>query len=253
MKTNLSACIAGLSSGTAFSGCKPPSSSENGPERTGICSLFKHLSAYFEEKETTWKIGEALACAHHYYSKCSATNHLPGIAYGVVVDDSLLFFGGSGTINLKSGAPVTQHSLFRIASMSKSFTAMAILKLRDEGLLSLSDPAHKYIPELEHLSYLTADATPVSIFNLLTMTAGFPEDNPWGDRFLDITDETLMEQVEEGIPFFYAYFPPLRVQQPGIWIAGSDHQAGVRNALPGVHYCEHSLPSGNDTNHLGIQ
>jgi CubicO group peptidase (beta-lactamase class C family) len=85
--------------------------------------------------------------------------------------------------------------------MSKSFTAMAILKLRDEGLLALSDPAQKYLPELEHLTYLTADAAPLTIFNLLTMTAGFPEDNPWGDRFLDISDDALLEQVKEGIPF----------------------------------------------------
>ena len=103
--------------------------------------------------------------------------------------------------NIDTGEPVTRHSLFRIASMSKSFTSLAILKLRDEGKLFLSDPLYKYIPDLEQLTYLTADATPVSILNLLTMTAGFPEDNPWGDRFLDISDEALIEQVEEGISF----------------------------------------------------
>ena len=103
--------------------------------------------------------------------------------------------------NIDTGEPVTRHSLFRIASMSKSFTSLAILKLRDEGKLFLSDPLYKYIPDLKQLTYLTADATPVSILNLLTMTAGFPEDNPWGDRFLDISDEALIEQVEEGISF----------------------------------------------------
>jgi len=155
----------------------------------------------FKEKERMQKIGEVLAEAHLYYEAAVSSNHLPGLAYGVVVDDSLLFFGGCGTTNIETGESVTEYSLFRIASMSKSFTAMAILKLRDEEKLSLSDPASRYIPELEHLTYLTADASPVTIFNLLTMTAGFPEDNPWGDRFLDISDEALMEQVEEGISF----------------------------------------------------
>ncbi len=182
-------------------GCKPPSASETAKEQAPVNFSSTYRPSYFAEKERLGRIGDVLTGAHGYYEKCAAANHLPGIAYGVVVDDSLLFFGGSGTINLKSGAPVTRHSLFRIASMSKSFTAMAILKLRDEGRLSLSDPAHKYLPELEHLIYLTADATPVSIFNLLTMTAGFPEDNPWGDRFLDISDDTLLEKVKEGIPF----------------------------------------------------
>jgi CubicO group peptidase (beta-lactamase class C family) len=155
----------------------------------------------FNDKERAQKIGEALAESHLYYLESAAANHLPGLAYGVVVDDSLLFFGGCGTTNIGAGLPVTEHSLFRIASMSKSFTAMAILKLRDEGKLSLSDPASIYIPNLKQLTYLTGDAAVVSIFNLLTMTAGFPEDNPWGDRFLDISDEDLMEQVKEGISF----------------------------------------------------
>ena len=65
--------------------------------------------------------------------------------------------------------------------MTKSFTAMAIIKLRDEGKLSLEAPAVKYIPELDQLNYLTNDAQPSRIVNLLTMTASFPEDNPWGD------------------------------------------------------------------------
>ena len=135
----------------------------------------------FTEKERMQKMVEVLSESHHYYEAAAEANHLPGLAYGVVVDDSLIFFGGCGTTNLDSGLPVTEHSLFRIASMSKSFTAMAILKLRDEGKLSLSDPAFSYIPELEQLTYLTGDATPVSIFNLLTMTAGFPEDTYYNE------------------------------------------------------------------------
>ncbi len=153
------------------------------------------------DSERIQKIRKVLSESHHYYTETTKSHHLPGLAYGVVVDDSLVFFGGCGNTSLETETAVTEHSLFRIASMTKSFTAMAILKLRDEGKLSLSDPATDYLSELEGLTYLTADAPPVSIFNLLTMTAGFPEDNPWGDRFLDISDEALMKQVEEGISF----------------------------------------------------
>jgi len=155
----------------------------------------------FKEQERIQKIGLALSESHHYYGEAAASQHLPGVAYGVVVDDSLVFFGGYGNSSLEAGTAVKEHSLFRIASMTKSFTAMAILKLRDERKLTLSDPASIYIPELEQLTYLSKDATPITIFNLLTMTSGFPEDNPWGDRFLDIADDELMEQVKEGISF----------------------------------------------------
>jgi CubicO group peptidase (beta-lactamase class C family) len=155
----------------------------------------------FEEKERIQSISAALKASHGFYTEAAAVHNLPGLAYGVVVDDSLVFFGASGKSNLELDTEVTEHSLFRIASMSKSFTAMAILKLRDEGKLCLEEPASTYIPELEKLKYLSDDAPQVSIFNLLTMTAGFPEDNPWGDRFLDISDKALMEQVAEGISF----------------------------------------------------
>ncbi|MCK5278499.1 MAG: serine hydrolase, partial [Cyclobacteriaceae bacterium] len=110
--------------------------------------------------------------------------NIPGIAYGIVVDNELVLASATGLINLENKIPATTKSSFRIASMTKSFTAMAIMKLRDEGKLSLSDPVSKYIPEMSTLEYLTDDAPIIDIENLLTMTAGFPEDNPWGDRQL---------------------------------------------------------------------
>jgi CubicO group peptidase (beta-lactamase class C family) len=166
---------------------------------------FKYSESYipplFQDTERVSKIKRVLGDAVSFYEECKKVQNLPGLAYGVVVDDSLVISGGLGILHTDRGNPVTSTSLFRIASMTKSFTAMAILKLRDEGELSLSDPASNYIPELAHLTYLSSDANPVTIYNLLTMTAGFPEDNPWGDRFLDISKETLIAQVEQGVPF----------------------------------------------------
>jgi CubicO group peptidase (beta-lactamase class C family) len=157
--------------------------------------------ARFENGERKKDIGEALAESHLLYAVALEENHLPGVAYGLVVDDSLVFSGAFGYSDVESGTPATTQTFFRIASMSKSFTAMAILKLRDEGKLRLSDPAAYYVPDMDQLTYLTRDATPVTIFNLLTMTAGFPEDNPWGDRLLDISDGDLMKMVRGGLSF----------------------------------------------------
>ncbi len=127
--------------------------------------------------------------------------NIPGIAYGIVVDDSLLLASATGLINLDLELPATINSSFRIASMTKSFTAMAILKLRDEGKLKLEDLVSDYIPEMANLSYLTKDAPAIDIQNLLTMTTGFPEDNPWGDRQLEETDSMLIALIAEGVSF----------------------------------------------------
>lgn len=127
--------------------------------------------------------------------------HIPGIAYGIVVDNDLIVSGGTGIINIEDSLVATPRSCFRIASMAKSFTAMAILMLRDDGELSLGDPVEKYIPEMHDLEYLTSDASVITIENLLTMTAGFPEDNPWGDRQLEETDQMLIDLIADGVSF----------------------------------------------------
>ena len=129
------------------------------------------------------------------------SKNIPGIAYGIIIDNELVVSGATGYINLEKKTPASPLSSFRIASMTKSFTAMAILKLRDEGKLNLSDPVSKYIPEVAKLEYLTEDAPTIDIENLLTMTAGFPEDNPWGDRQLDEPDQMLIDLMREGVSF----------------------------------------------------
>ena len=127
--------------------------------------------------------------------------NIPGIAYGIVVDDELVLASATGLMKVEENVMASTRSSFRIASMSKSFTAMAIMKLRDEGKLSLNDPVHRYIPELAKIAYLTKDSPDMTLENLLTMTAGFPEDNPWGDRQLDEPDQMLIDLFEDGISF----------------------------------------------------
>ncbi|MEQ9569669.1 MAG: serine hydrolase domain-containing protein, partial [Longimicrobiales bacterium] len=126
---------------------------------------------------------------------------VPGLAWGVVLDGELILSGAFGSADLDGGVPADTRSLFRIASMSKSFTALAILQLRDRGLLRLDAPASDYLPEMEGLRLPTDDAPVITVRNLLTHSAGFPEDNPWGDRQLADTDEELLALVEDGISF----------------------------------------------------
>ena len=57
----------------------------------------------------------------------------------------------------------------------------------------------KYIPEMANVKGFTNDAPAITVENLLTMSAGFPEDNPWGDRQLANTDEELLALIRQGI------------------------------------------------------
>ena len=155
----------------------------------------------FTDPDRRAKLSAAFPEVDRLFRNFAARSRVPGIAYGIVIDGDLAFSGAAGTRDVASNAPVDVDTVFRIASMTKSFTAMAILKLRDGGRLSLDDPAEKYVPELKGLAYPTSDSPRISIRHLLSHSGGFPEDNPWGDRQLAATDAQMSEMMRRGIPF----------------------------------------------------
>lgn len=155
----------------------------------------------FSDSISKAKMQQAFPVLEELYRKHMIKNNYPSIAFGVIANGELVYSGGAGEINLGRKIASSTKSLYRIASMSKSFTAMAILKLRDEGKLNLHDPVSKYIPEMKKAGALTTDAPPINIQHLLTMSAGFPEDNPWGDRQLADSDQELLQLVSGGLSF----------------------------------------------------
>ncbi|NOZ45800.1 MAG: beta-lactamase family protein [Chlorobi bacterium] len=183
--------------------CKPQQRAKENKKINALSHLVtnSYKPPYFENDKRAEKIKEIAPQIQRLFEEHAKAKHIPGIAYGIVVDNELVVASATGIINLEKKITATTKSSFRIASMTKSFTAMAILKLRDEGKLSLHDPVEKYIPEMSELKYLTSDSPVIDIENLLTMTAGFPEDNPWGDRQLDETDTMLINLVAKGISF----------------------------------------------------
>jgi CubicO group peptidase (beta-lactamase class C family) len=147
------------------------------------------------------KLAAAFGDVDRLFTDFAAQSHVPGAVWGIVVDGDLAHTGWTGYRDLATKSPVSADTVFRIASMTKSFTAVCVLKLRDEGKLSLDDPAEKYVPELKNLTYPTRDSARITIRHLLSHATGFPEDNPWGDRQLADTEDQLSQMIRAGIPF----------------------------------------------------
>ncbi len=120
-------------------------------------------------------------------------HHCPTIAWGVVSDGALKISGAVGD--------VTEQTVYRIASMTKSFSAAATLLVRDEGVLRLDDPIALHDPSLDGLRSPTSDAPPITIRDLLAMTSGLVADDAWADRHLDLTDEELDRIIASGCVF----------------------------------------------------
>ena len=161
----------------------------------------EYPSPWFTDAERTQKLEAAMPRIDAIFRAYAMEKNIPGMVWGVVIDNRLAHVGTFGVRDRVSNSSVTTDTAFRIASMTKSFTALAILKLRDEGKLSLEDAAAKWIPEFGRMELPTRDTPPLRIRQLLSHSAGFPEDNPWGDRQLSATDSKLDEWLTKGIPF----------------------------------------------------
>jgi len=155
----------------------------------------------FTDPQRVAKLEGAFPEIDRLFRAFAERSKVPGIAYGILIDGQLTHIGAVGDQDTASKAPVDADTVFRIASMTKSFTALCILRLRDEGKLSLDDPAGRYVPELAGLAPPTADSPRITIRHLLSHAEGFPEDNPWGDRQLAATDEDMSRMMRQGIPF----------------------------------------------------
>ena len=102
-----------------------------------------------------------------YMQASVKVNHFMGSVL-VAQHDKILFAKGYGMANIKESIPNASDTAFRIGSVTKEFTATAILKLEAEGKLNVQDPICKYVPNC------AADWHPIKIYNLLTHTSGIP-------------------------------------------------------------------------------
>lgn len=124
--------------------------------------------------------------------------HCPSLVWGLVHDGVLATAGSAGA--LPDGSEPDEHTVYRIASMTKSFTAAAVLGLRDDGALSLDVPVAHYAPELATVEGPTG-SPPITLRHLLSMTSGLATDDAWADRHLDATPEWI-DRVYAAGPLF---------------------------------------------------
>lgn len=141
------------------------------------------------------------ASADRIFDEFRLDAHIPGLVYGIVADGRLVHVGTFGVQDTGSNRPVTSNTIFRVASMTKAFTALTILALRDDGLLRLDAPAAEYVPELRNWKYPTDDSPQIRVRDLLNHDAGFVTDDPWGDRQTPMPEADFTRLLIEGVPF----------------------------------------------------
>jgi len=128
-------------------------------------------------------------------AKMMKNNHIPGLVIGISFPDNSIYLKGYGKANLELGVNTEINSVFEIASISKTFTAIGILILQEEGKLDVSDNVSKYFPQFPNGEIIT-------IKQLLQHTSGLKElteIEPFkSNQIKNWTPQELMKMIESA-------------------------------------------------------
>ena len=119
----------------------------------------------------------------------------PGALMMVFDSDSVLYTGTVGLATLDPASPVTDSTMFNICSVSKQFAAAALLRLQEQGLLSLSDSVSKYFPQFESPVFRR-----ITLAHLLSHTSGIPDARPRTEeqwRRYRLRNESIFDSVAD--------------------------------------------------------
>ena len=148
-----------------------------------------------------------------------------GSSFMFVRDGVVVAKAFEGYQDLATKRPVDEDTIYHWASITKTFTGVAIMQLRDRGLLALDDPAIKYVPELREVHNPYGDMSQVTIRHLMTHSAGFRAATwPWGgDQAWHPFEPTRWEQVVAMFPYTQLLFKPgtkYSYSNPGVIFLG---------------------------------
>jgi CubicO group peptidase (beta-lactamase class C family) len=121
---------------------------------------------------------------------------LPGAAVGVVTGEGLVWFGGVGFADVADRRAPEPTSLYRIGSITKTFTGTAIMQLRDEGRLHLDDPAVDHVPELRDATSRFGPIETLTIRRMLSHESGLQGDPPRTDWALPVYEGVVARNLE---------------------------------------------------------
>ena len=203
-------------------GVRPLLGAEDSPRATGVAS---HP-----------RVVEALALLEVWADAERAYRDIPAVSMALVDGDSVFWSRGFGLAHRESGAAAAPDTLYSICSISKLFTGIGVLQLRDEGRLSLDEPIGSYLPWFD-VRQAHAESPPITLRGILTHSSGLPRESAhpyWtGPEFPFPTREAMIEELSEQETLYPAerYF---QYSNLGITLAGE-----VVAALTGEPYPEY--------------
>ena len=140
----------------------------------------------------------AIAAIDAYVQGVQTFDRVPGISIGIVYDQDLLWQSGYGYSNLETERPADENTLYSICSISKLFTSIGVMQLRDAGKLTLRDAVGDHL-DWFNIEQVHQDGGPATIEGLLTHSSGLPRESDFpywsGPGFPFPTREQIIERL----------------------------------------------------------
>ena len=144
-----------------------------------------------------------------FYEDGLKQNGIVGSSVVVLDRNQPVFRDTYGYQNLETKQPVDENTTFHWASVSKTFTGVAIMQLRDRGLLSLDDPVVKYVPEIAKAHDPFGPISAITIRECMSHSAGFRDPTwPWRDKDWQPFEPTQWSQLVAMMPYTSVDFAP---------------------------------------------
>jgi CubicO group peptidase (beta-lactamase class C family) len=133
---------------------------------------------------------------------------IPGLSIAVVYDQDVLWSAGFGYADIEGRTPAAPNTVYSICSISKLFTAIGVMQLRDQGRLRLDDPVEGHLPWFE-IKQSHPDSPPITVQGLLTHSSGLPRESDFpywtGPEFEFPTREQVIERVSSQETLYPAH------------------------------------------------
>ncbi|MFP5247564.1 MAG: serine hydrolase domain-containing protein [Thermoanaerobaculia bacterium] len=146
---------------------------------------------------------QALELARRWLDAQRAYDEIPGMSAAIVHDQKVLWSGGTGQADPTTNRPATADTLYSICSVSKLFTSVAVMQLRDEGKLTLDDPLSKHLPWYKLPA--AEGGREATLVGVLTHSAGLPRESDfpyWTGEFDFPTREKIIERLASQQPLY---------------------------------------------------
>ena len=160
-----------------------------------------------------------------FYEQSMRKHGIVGGSFMLIHDGQVTAQEFFGLADQEKQQPVDEDTIYHWASITKTFTGVAIMQLRDRGLLKLDDPIIKYLPELGAVHNPFGDMSQITIRHLMTHTAGFRAPTwPWGgDKDWHPHEPQYWSQLVAMMPYTEILFKPgskFSYSNPGIIFLG---------------------------------